>query len=76
MNVAKVEAKPKTIRTTDVNTIATLPRQCHLRDKLSILFKSNRIMWGRSKATSKNENTDHCFCFCVFQDLMHVDPNI
>jgi len=44
MNVAKVEAKPKTIRTTDVNTIATLPRQCHLRDKLSILFKSNRIM--------------------------------
>ena len=46
--VTKVRAKRKTIGTADVNATATLPGQCCLSDKLSILFKSRHARRIRS----------------------------
>jgi len=37
--VAKVRPEPKTVGITDVSTSAMLPQQCHLSDKVSILFE-------------------------------------
>jgi len=48
--VAKVIAEPKTIRTADVNTYATLPQWCCWSDKLSVLFEPCH-MWQTYIAT-------------------------
>jgi len=57
MKVAKVGAEPKTIGIADVNASVTLPQQCHLSNKLSVLcelcharqfcsYFLQKIWWG------------------------------